>query len=57
MLNMELSTTVEAIPHVLNQVKIAGNFLVCTVLTDKVSRDEFRRILKQLIDSLDDIFV
>ena len=57
MLNVKLSSTVKTIPHISNQVLIAGNSLVRTVLTDKVRRYELGRILKQLIDSLDNISI
>lgn len=57
MLDVKLSTTVETIPHVLDQVLVADHFLVLPILTHEVSRHELRGILEQLIDSLNDVSI
>ena len=38
MLDMKLSPAVQTIPHILDQVLIASNFLVRAILTDEVGR-------------------
>lgn len=54
-LDVQLGATVEAVPHVLDQVLVAADLGIRPVLALEVGRNKLSRILEELIYPLDDV--